>query len=390
VANKTITGAVVQQNYRPAASWSAENPVLSSGELGIESDSKKVKIGDGSAVWNNLPYFSSGGASASSPGELGFAVGQCATAGNTAAKTVAAAGFVLKTPSYVSVKFNAANTANSPTLNVGGTGAYPITYNGNALGSNQNAYNYDFISNKGYHLFVFETDRWNLINPAPAGYNGANPYRPMDQASAKAYIEDYVASAGGSGGGSGIPDWADDPNIFYVNDANSVSYMIATIDNELGNPYQTIYFDLKGQVSVGGCGSYYSVSAYGSGVFPHDVIFDGHSQTAKMDDGQQITLDLSYTNVSYLFKGVYMPNTAIIVTLGQILSIDDCLLRCLIIKDYMGGPLSLGGIIVNASFINSIVIDINTSWENDLSALEYLSENNCVLELVLDVPSNYI
>jgi hypothetical protein len=42
-----------------AASWAATNPVLNAGEPGLESDTGKVKWGDGVTVWNSLPYLSS-------------------------------------------------------------------------------------------------------------------------------------------------------------------------------------------------------------------------------------------------------------------------------------------------------------------------------------------
>lgn len=37
--------------------WSNINPVLSNGEAGIESDTNKLKIGNGYSSWNDLPYF---------------------------------------------------------------------------------------------------------------------------------------------------------------------------------------------------------------------------------------------------------------------------------------------------------------------------------------------
>ena len=40
-----------------AASWTAENPTLSTGEVGLETDSGKIKIGNGSTAWNSLSYF---------------------------------------------------------------------------------------------------------------------------------------------------------------------------------------------------------------------------------------------------------------------------------------------------------------------------------------------
>ena len=39
-----------------AANWTAENPTLAAGELGGETDTGKVKLGNGSTAWNSLPY----------------------------------------------------------------------------------------------------------------------------------------------------------------------------------------------------------------------------------------------------------------------------------------------------------------------------------------------
>lgn len=39
-----------------AAAATASNPILAQGELGIETDTKKCKIGDGVTAWNSLPY----------------------------------------------------------------------------------------------------------------------------------------------------------------------------------------------------------------------------------------------------------------------------------------------------------------------------------------------
>ncbi len=39
-----------------AANWTTNNPVLLSGELGIETDTKQIKIGDGVTTWTSLAY----------------------------------------------------------------------------------------------------------------------------------------------------------------------------------------------------------------------------------------------------------------------------------------------------------------------------------------------
>jgi hypothetical protein len=41
----------------PAATWTSVDPVLSAGEIGLESDTGKIKLGDGSTGWTALDYF---------------------------------------------------------------------------------------------------------------------------------------------------------------------------------------------------------------------------------------------------------------------------------------------------------------------------------------------
>jgi hypothetical protein len=40
-----------------AADWQTANPILSYGEVGIEIDQKKFRIGDGTTAWNALSYY---------------------------------------------------------------------------------------------------------------------------------------------------------------------------------------------------------------------------------------------------------------------------------------------------------------------------------------------
>ena len=40
-----------------AANWQSVNPVLAQGELGVETDTGKAKLGDGTTAWNDLAYF---------------------------------------------------------------------------------------------------------------------------------------------------------------------------------------------------------------------------------------------------------------------------------------------------------------------------------------------
>ena len=59
MGTKTIKGKFLPQ-YRTAAQWSAADTVLLRGEIGVESDTRKFKFGDGTTSWNNLGYAESG------------------------------------------------------------------------------------------------------------------------------------------------------------------------------------------------------------------------------------------------------------------------------------------------------------------------------------------
>lgn len=51
----TLKGKFKTQ-YKPAAQWSAADTVLLRGEIGVESDTRKFKFGDGATPWNKLGY----------------------------------------------------------------------------------------------------------------------------------------------------------------------------------------------------------------------------------------------------------------------------------------------------------------------------------------------
>lgn len=55
MANKIIDVDVIVKHGTKAA-FASKNPVLKKGELGIETDSGVMKLGDGSTTWNNLAY----------------------------------------------------------------------------------------------------------------------------------------------------------------------------------------------------------------------------------------------------------------------------------------------------------------------------------------------
>ena len=46
----------IQFRRDTAAAWTAANPTLAAGELGLETDTSYYKIGNGSTAWNSLAY----------------------------------------------------------------------------------------------------------------------------------------------------------------------------------------------------------------------------------------------------------------------------------------------------------------------------------------------
>ena len=57
------------QNRRDtAANWTSNNPTLAAGEIGLETDTAKYKMGDGTTAWNSLAYaYTAGAAGATGP-----------------------------------------------------------------------------------------------------------------------------------------------------------------------------------------------------------------------------------------------------------------------------------------------------------------------------------
>lgn len=54
------TVSQIQLRTDTAAAWTSANPILRSGEVGIESDTRRLKVGNGTSTWSALSYFISG------------------------------------------------------------------------------------------------------------------------------------------------------------------------------------------------------------------------------------------------------------------------------------------------------------------------------------------
>lgn len=56
MAEKTLNNVIIQLRSGSATQWAASSRILAKGEPGVETDSGRIKIGDGSSTWANLPW----------------------------------------------------------------------------------------------------------------------------------------------------------------------------------------------------------------------------------------------------------------------------------------------------------------------------------------------
>lgn len=61
----------IQVRRDTSQNWTSSNPVLASGEIGFETNTNKMKIGNGTSAWNSLSYIT-GEASSGSDGPHPF------------------------------------------------------------------------------------------------------------------------------------------------------------------------------------------------------------------------------------------------------------------------------------------------------------------------------
>ena len=126
----------------------------------------------------------------------------CATAADTAAKTVSISNFNLITGARISVRFSTTNTAVNPTLNVSSSGAKPIFYNGSAITAGylladkvwDFVYDADLNSNNGAWVLVGEKDTnttYGIATNSKAGLMSAFDKNKLDKMNVKDVTADY-------------------------------------------------------------------------------------------------------------------------------------------------------------------------------------------------------
>jgi hypothetical protein len=75
---------LMQTRRGTASAWTSANPVLAEGEWGYETDTGKVKVGNGSTAWTSLSYFGNAGTVTSITAGTGLSGGTITGSGTVA------------------------------------------------------------------------------------------------------------------------------------------------------------------------------------------------------------------------------------------------------------------------------------------------------------------
>jgi hypothetical protein len=120
----------IQLRNGTAAQWTSANPTLAVGELGVETDTGKFKVGTGSTAWNSLAYAATGTvtsvAQSFTGGIVSVAGSPVSTSGTLALTVAGTSGGVPYFSSGTAWASSAALAANALVIG-GGAGAAPAT-----------------------------------------------------------------------------------------------------------------------------------------------------------------------------------------------------------------------------------------------------------------------
>lgn len=213
-----------------AANWTQNNPVLLSGELGFETDTYRVKLGDGVKRWSLLPYYlrapyyghfyDTTFQGVGTTGEAYYVRCNTTNISNGIYVTGATAG-----PSGATGNFK---------FVVENPGTYEVKLSGNlkTCGAGER-FVYVWLAKNGvdvpYSAQMIEMSG-NVLNPDYADFNfhypigaSGNDYFEIKYGNEKCILLGFEPVTGGSPGTGGLP-----PNIFTVN-VPSVSVTISQI-----------------------------------------------------------------------------------------------------------------------------------------------------------------
>lgn len=170
----------IQLRRGDAADWTSTNPILAEGEVGVEIDTSKLKIGNGTNNWNTLPYFgSAGGGTVTSVGALTLG-----TSGTDLSSTVANGTttpvITLNVPTASASNRGVLSSADWTTFNNKGngtvtsvTGTSPVNSSGGATPA------ISLASGYGDTLNPYASKTANYVLASPDGSSGVPTFRAI-------------------------------------------------------------------------------------------------------------------------------------------------------------------------------------------------------------------
>tara|TARA_R110000822_G_scaffold291962_1_gene413938 strand:- start:2158 stop:3330 length:1173 start_codon:yes stop_codon:yes gene_type:complete len=168
----------IQLRRGDAADWTSTNPTLAEGEVGVEIDTSKLKVGNGTDNWNTLPYFGSAG-TVTSVGALTLG-----TSGTDLSSTVANGTttpvITLNVPTASASNRGVLSSADWTTFNNKGngtvtsvTGTSPVNSSGGATPA------ISLASGYGDTLNPYASKTANYVLASPDGSSGVPTFRAI-------------------------------------------------------------------------------------------------------------------------------------------------------------------------------------------------------------------
>jgi hypothetical protein len=168
----------IQLRRGDAADWTSTNPTLAEGEVGVEIDTLKLKVGNGTDNWNTLPYFGSAG-TVTSVGALTLG-----TSGTDLSSTVANGTttpvITLNVPTASASNRGVLSSADWTTFNNKGsgtvtsvTGTSPVNSSGGATPA------ISLASGYGDTLNPYASKTANYVLASPDGSSGVPTFRAI-------------------------------------------------------------------------------------------------------------------------------------------------------------------------------------------------------------------
>jgi hypothetical protein len=123
----------IQIRRGTASEWTSTNPTLASGEQGFETDTNKMKIGNGSTAWNSLAYIGAGTVTSITAG-TGLSGGTITSSGTIAIDSTVATLTGTQTLTNKTIN-GSSNTITNVSLTTGVTGTLPVANGGTGITS---------------------------------------------------------------------------------------------------------------------------------------------------------------------------------------------------------------------------------------------------------------